>query len=314
MHDLIIIGGGPSAMSAGIYAARKKIKTLLICKELGGQLNEAGQVENYLGFESILGAELAQKFVSHLKKFDLEIKEKQEIKKIERLADSGFKILNGHNDKEQSRAIIITSGKCSRKLGVPGEEKFIGRGISFCAVCDAPLFKDKEVAVVGGGNAAVQSALEMAKYASKVYLLSLYSKLMADKFEQEKIKAASNIEVVFDVQVKEIQGDRFVSGLIYQDTPNLSLGGGRKEKKKLSVQGVHIEIGSIPSSNFIKDVVELNEKGEIKIDYQNRTSQPGIFAAGDVTNVSHKQIVIAAGEGAKAALNACEYLKDAPQM
>ena len=301
MRDLIIIGGGPAAMSAGIYAARKKLKTLLICKELGGQMNEAGQVENYLGFESILGMELAQKFVSHLRKFDLEIKEKQKVKEIKKSADSGFEILTGHNDKEQARALIITSGKGQKKLGVPGEEKFIGKGISFCAVCDAPLFKNKEVAVVGGGNAAVQSALEMAQYASKVYLLSLYPKLVADKIYQGKIEAASNIEILFNVQVKEIQGDKFVTGLIYQDKIS-------QEKKKLSVEGIHIEIGSVPSSNFIKGVVKLNKQGEIKIDSLNRTSQPGIFAAGDVTDVSHKQIVIAAGEGAKAALNAYGYL------
>ncbi|MBL7155440.1 MAG: FAD-dependent oxidoreductase [Candidatus Portnoybacteria bacterium] len=301
MRDLIIIGGGPAAMSAGIYAARKKLKTLLICKELGGQMNEAGQVENYLGFESILGMELAQKFVSHLRKFDLEIKEEQEIQEIKKLADSGFEILNVHHNKEQARALIITSGKGQKKLGVPGEEKFIGKGISFCAVCDAPLFKNKEVAVVGGGNAAVQSALEMAQYASKVYLLSLYPKLVADKIYQGKIEAASNIEILFNVQVKEIQGDKFVTGLIYQDKIS-------QEKKKLSVEGIHIEIGSVPSSNFIKGVVKLNKQGEIKIDSFNRTSQPGILAAGDVTDVSHKQIVIAAGEGAKAALNAYGYL------
>lgn len=301
MHDLIIIGGGPAAMSASIYAARKKLKTLLICKELGGQMNEAAQVENYLGFESILGIELAQKFVSHLRKFDLEIKERQEIQEIKKLADSGFEILTGHNDRYQAKALVITSGKGPKKLGVPGEEKFIGRGISFCAVCDAPLFKDKKVVVAGDGNAAVQSALEMAKYASKVYLLSLYPKLLADKLEQEKIKETSNIEVLFNVQVKEIQGNKFVTGLIYQDKVS-------QKEKKLSVQGIHIEVGSVPSSNFIKGVVKLNKQGEIKIDSLNRTSQPGIFAAGDVTDVSHKQIVIAAGEGAKAVLNAYDYL------
>lgn len=302
MNDLIIIGGGPAAMSAGIYAARKKLKTLLICKELGGQMNEAAQVENYLGFESILGAELAQKFVSHLRKFDLEIKEKEEVQEIKKLADSGFEILTGHNDKYQARALIIASGKGPKKLGLPNEEKFIGKGISFCAVCDSPLFKGKEVAVVGGGNAAAIAALEVAQYASKVYLLSLYSKLVADKLEQEKIKTASNISLLFNVQVKEIQGNKFVTGLIYQNKIS-------QEEKKLTVQGIHIEIGSVPSSNFIKGVVKLNKQGEIKIDPLNRTSQPGILAAGDVTDVSHKQIVIAAGQGAKAALNAYDYLK-----
>lgn len=301
MYDLIIIGGGPAAMSAGIYAARKKLKTLLITKNWSSQMNEAGQIENYLGFESILGAELAQKFVSHLRKFDLEIKEEQEVQEIKKSADEGFEILDDHHDKYQARALIITSGKGSKKLGVPNEEKFIGKGVSFCAICDAPLFKNKEVAVVGGGNAAGEAALETAKYASKVYLLSLHLKLVTDKIYQEKIKDTPNIEVLFNVQVKEIQGNKFVTGLIYQDKIS-------QEKKKLSVEGIHIEIGSVSSSNFVKGVVKLNKQGEIKIDSLNRTSQPGIFAAGDVTDVSHNQIVIAAGEGAKAALNAYDYL------
>jgi len=308
MYDLIIIGGGPAAINAGIYAARKKLKALLITKNWSSQINESGQIENYLGFESILGAELVQKFVSHLKKFDLEIKQGQEVQKIKKLTDGGFEILDGRNNKEQARALIIAIGKGPKKLGVPGEEKFIGKGISFCAICDAPLFKNKEVAVVGGGNAAVVSALEMAKYASKVYLLSLYPKLVADKLEQERIKAIPNIEVLFNVQVKEIQGDKFVTGLIYQDASRLN-SSKDQEKKKLSVQGIHIEIGSVANSSLVENVVELNKQGEIKIDSQNRTSQAGIFAAGDVTDVSHKQIVIAAGEGAKAALNAYDYLQ-----
>jgi alkyl hydroperoxide reductase subunit F len=302
MYDLIIIGGGPAAITAGIYSARKKLKILLICKTFGGQINEAGQVENYLGFESMPGAELVQKFVSHLKRFDLEIKEKREVKEIKKLTDGGFEVMTGSHDKYQAKALLIASGKKPRKLDVPGEEEYIGKGISFCAVCDAPLFKDREVAVVGGGNAAAESTLEMAKYASKVYLLNLYPKLMADKIYQEKIKTASNINVLFNIQVKEIQGDKFVTGLIYQDKVS-------QEKKKLTVEGIHIEIGSVPSSDFIKNVIELNKKGEIKIDSQNRTSQPNIFAAGDVTDISHKQIVIAAGEGAKAALNAYEFLQ-----
>ncbi len=302
MYDLIIIGGGPAAITAGIYAARKKLKILLICKTLGGQMNEAGQIENYLGFESISGAELVQKFVSHLKRFDLEIKEKKEVKEIKKLTDGGFEVMTGHQDRYQAKALIIASGKKSRKLGVLGEEEYIGKGISFCAICDAPLFKNREIAVVGGGNAAIESALEMAKYASKVYILSLGPNLIADKLEREKIKTASNINILFNIQVKEIQGDKFVTGLIYQDKVS-------QKKKKLAVEGIHIEIGSVPSSDFIKNVIELNKKGEIKIDSQNRTSQPNIFAAGDVTDISHKQIIIAAGEGAKAALNVYEYLQ-----
>lgn len=300
MYDLIIIGGGPAALSAGIYAARKKLNILLLAKEWGGQMNEAARIENYLGFDSVLGPELVQKFIAHLKKFDVEIKEKQEVQEIKEV-NSGFEVLSVNGDKHQGKSLIIASGKGPKKLGVPGEKEFIGKGVSFCATCDAPLFANKKVAVIGGGNAAAEAALETSKYASEIYLLALNSKLRIDKVEQEKIKAASNIKILFNVQVKEIQGDKFVTGLIYHDKIS-------KEEKRLSVEGVYVEIGSVPLSNFAKNVVELNKEEEIKIDHKNRTSCSGIFAAGDVTDVSHKQIIIAAGEGAKAALSASEYL------
>ncbi|OPL12076.1 MAG: hypothetical protein AVO34_02380 [Firmicutes bacterium ML8_F2] len=300
IYDIIIIGGGPAALSAGIYAARKKLNLLLLVKEWGGQMNEAARIENYLGFNSISGAELVHKFITHLKKFDLEIKENQEIKEVKK-AGLEFEVISVNGDKHQGKSLIIASGKGPKKLGVPGEEEFIGKGVSFCATCDAPLFANKKVAVIGGGNAAAEAALETSEYASEIYLLALNPKLRIDKVEQEKIKAASNIKILFNVQVEKIQGNKFVTGLVYRDKIS-------QEEKKMSVEGVYIEIGSVPISNFVKSVVELNKEGEIKTDFRNMTSCPGIFAAGDVTDVFHKQIIIAAGEGAKAAISASEYL------
>ena len=301
MYDLIIIGGGPAAVSAGIYAARKKLKTILITKGWGGQMALAPEIENYAGFESITGAELVSKFTQHLKKNELEIKEGVEIKDI-KLVDNLVEV-KVNDDVYQAKVAIITTGRNPRKLGLPNEDKFIGKGISYCSTCDAPLFRDKEVAVIGGGNMGLGTALDLITYASKVYILEYSPELKADKYFQEKIKKIDKIEVITSVKVAEIKGDQFVSSLTYSN------GTGGKNKE-LPVQGIFVAIGSDASSFLVKNVVELNKENEIKIDSRNRTSQPNIFAAGDVTDISHKQIVIAAGEGAKAALNAYDYLQN----
>ena len=301
MYDLIIIGGGPAAVSAGIYAARKKLKTILITKGWGGQMALAPEIENYAGFESITGAELVSKFTQHLKKNELEIKEGVEIKDI-KLVDNLVEV-KANDDVYQAKVAIITTGRNPRKLGLPNEDKFIGKGISYCSTCDAPLFRDKEVAVIGGGNMGLGTALDLITYASKVYILEYSPELKADKYFQEKIKKIDKIEVITSVKVAEIKGDQFVSSLTYSN------GTGGKNKE-LPVQGIFVAIGSDASSFLVKNVVELNKEDEIKIDSRNRTSQPNIFAAGDVTDISHKQIVIAAGEGAKAALNAYDYLQN----
>ncbi len=301
MYDLIIIGGGPAAISAGIYGARKKIKILLITKTWGGQMALGPQIENYPGFESILGTELVNKMVAQLKKNDLEIKEGLQAKKIELVNNGSIVEVKTENGSYQTKALIIATGRTPRKLGLPNEEKYIGKGVSYCATCDAPIFKDKEVAIIGGANAGFELALELVKYASKVHILEADSQVKADKCLQEKVKKFPQVNILTDSRVKEIQGNQFVKGLGYQDKA------GRKE---IALQGIFIAIGSVPNFFLVKDVVELNKQGEIKIDARNRTSQPNIFAAGDVTDVSHKQIVIAAGEGARAALNAYEYLNN----
>ena len=300
MYDLIIIGGGPAAISAGIYAARKKIKTILITESWGGQMTTAPLVENYPGFESISGMDLVTKFTNHLKKNEIEIKEGVKVKEIKN-SDSIIEVKTNSNSYE-SKAIIITTGRIPKKLGLSREEEFIGKGISYCAVCDAPLYKDKIVAVIGGANAGLGTALSLTAYASKIYVLEFLPKLNADEILQEKIKKSAQITLLTNVEIKEFKGNKFVNGLVYENRIS-------GENKEIPVEGIFISIGSVSNSSLVKNMVELNEQGEIKIDSKNRTSQPNIFAAGDVTDISHKQIVIAAGEGAKAALNAYEYLQ-----
>lgn len=302
IYDLIIIGGGPAGMSAGIYAARKKLKTLLITKELGGQPKEAWEIENYLGFEKILGVDLAQKFAGHLEKFsqDIEIKEGEGVEKIAKIANNGFEVSVGKN-AYQAKAVIIATGSSPRRLNIPDEEKFIGRGVVYCATCDAPIFAGKTVAVIGAGNSGMDAALQLTKYATKIYLINKYPDLSkGDREYAEKVKNSDSIEMINNAQIKEIKGDKFVSSVLVTQNG---------ETREIPVHGVFVEIGNIPSLHFLDDLVKYNQKGEIVINPENNMSScPGIFAAGDATNIPHKQIIIAAGEGAKAALGAYEYL------
>ncbi|MEA2113066.1 MAG: FAD-dependent oxidoreductase [Patescibacteria group bacterium] len=300
MYDLIIIGGGPAAISAGIYAARKKLKILLICKDWGGQAVLAPSVENYTGIEPISGMELIERMVKQLQENEIEIKEGLEAKKVKLVDNNSAVEIKTKDGSYKGRALIVATGQILRKMGLPNEEKFIGKGIVFCATCDAPLFKSKKVAVIGGGNSAVNTALEAAVYAEKVYLLAR-SVLRADEILQDKIKKSDKIEIITGAPIKEIRGEKFVSGLVYLDKNS-------GEEKEILVEGIFVAIGSDANSFLVKDVVELNKRGEIKIDYCNTTSRSNIFAAGDVTGVLYKQIIIAAGEGAKAALSAYKYL------
>lgn len=300
MFDLIIIGGGPAAISAGIYAARKKIKTLLITKDWGGQIRTTSIVENYPGFESIKGPDLVNKFVDQLKQNELEIKEGIEVKEIKKESDKLVKVKTDNNSY-QAETLIVATGGNYKKLDLPGEKEFVNKGVSYCVTCDGPLFKNKQVAVVGGGNAGLEAALDLINYASKIYLLEFLPQLTGDEFLQDKVNNNSKITILTNVLIKEIKGEQFVNKLVYQERDSEKI-------KEILIEGVFVAIGLVANSSLVKNVVELNKQGEIKIDSQNRTSQPNIFAAGDVTDVSHKQIVVAAGQGARAALNAYQYL------
>lgn len=306
MFDLIIIGGGPAGISAGIYAARKKLNTLLITKDFIGQSGNALNVENYPGFESIAGIELMGKFKKHLERFAIDINEGENVKKIER-KNGVFEITTSEKDRYLARAVIITSGRDPRPLEVPGEKEFIGKGVSYCVTCDGVFFSGKTVAVVGGGNAGFYAAEELAKYCPKIYLLEGGSRLRADEIIQERVRGIEKIEVICNAKIQEIHGKDFVTSLVYEDQAS-------KKKIELAVSGIIVEIGSIPATGFINNLVDFNEKDEIKIDPATcATKTPGLFAAGDVTDVKYKQIIIACGEGAKAALSAYEYLQNTNQ-
>lgn len=298
-YDVVIIGAGPAGLAAGVYSARKMLKTLVISKDVGGQAAWSWEVDNYLGYQLITGAELVEHFYEHIKKFDVELREKVEVNSLQVRED----VFTVTSDKGEYRApaVIVASGKVPRSLNVPGEREFRGRGVAYCATCDGPLFAHKDVAVVGSGNAGLDAALQLSRIANHIYLINAEQKCTGDEATRELVLKAENIQLLHRTRVREIAGEVFVKSLKVE-----GLDDGKEED--LPVSGVFIEIGSIPSTSFLSGRIELNEAGEIPIDSNNRTSIPGIFAAGDVTNVIEKQIIIAAGEGAKAALSAYAYI------
>ncbi len=303
MYDLIIIGGGPAGITAGIYSARQRINTLLIAKDFAGQIaRKAVAVENYLGFDKVSGIDLVKKFEKHLRKFKVDI-ERDLVIKVKK-SNKFFFVFTKNKRKFQAKAVIMASGTDLKLLKVPGEKKFTGRGVSYCSVCDGPLFGGKTVAIIGGGDAGFETAIFLSKLAKKIYILEYNSGVSADTENQEIVRKTGRVEVITNVALKQIKGSQFVNSIIYQD---------RKTGKKitLSLEGVFIEIGSQPAILPIKELVDFNEKDEIKINLKTgATKTAGLFAAGDVTEIKDKQIIIAAGEGAKAALSAYEYLQN----
>lgn len=302
MHDLIIIGGGPAGMTAGIYASRLGLKTLLITKSFGGQIaKKAVAIENYPGFDKISGIELVQKMEKHLKSLEINI-EMDEVRKVEKKNKSFF--VSTKSKKEfQAKTLVLASGADPRPLEVPGEKEFIGKGVSYCAVCDGPLFSEKTVVVIGGGNAGFETAIFLGQHAKKIYILEYAPEVGADATNQEIVKKSGKAEIITNVALKEIKGKDFVDSIIYEDRKS-------GEEKTLKVQGVFVEIGYQPATSYVKGLVDFNERDEIKVDYETcQTKTPGLFAAGDVNVGSAKQIVTAAGEGAKAALAAYNYIQ-----
>ncbi|MGQ9703934.1 MAG: NAD(P)/FAD-dependent oxidoreductase [Actinomycetota bacterium] len=298
LHDVIIIGAGPAGLSAGVYCARKMLDTLVISSNVGGQAAWSWEVENYLGYQLITGVELVERFREHLENFRVELLEGRTVVSLSR-EGSGFRVVTDRGEEFHSRAAIAASGKVPRKLGVPGEDEFRGRGVAYCATCDAPLFRGKKVAVIGGGNSALDAALQLAQIAERVHLLTIEPALDGDEIRRRQVLESPGVEVRTSSRVLAIRGSTFVEGIEFTS---------EGKEGSLEVQGVFIEIGSVPSTAFLPPEVELNSAGEIVIDSNNRTSLPGLFAAGDVTNVLEKQIIIAAGEGAKAALSASAWL------
>jgi len=305
MYDVIIIGGGPAGLSAAVYASRFKMKTLLITPVIGGNVNEAFLIENYLGFKSIQGGELAQKFAEHASAYGAEIKTGERVVKIEK-ANGYFTITTDIGNIYDGKTLILATGLKKRKLGIPGEEEFKGKGVSYCAVCDAFFFRDKVVAVIGGGASAITGALKLAEVAKKVYVIYRRGKenLRAEPIWIERALSNPKIEFIFHTNVKEIRGNESVNCVIL-DNPY-------KGNDTLDVEGVFIEIGSIPDLNLPKQVgLETDEDGTIKVNEDCSTNVEGVFAAGDITTGSNRvrQIITAAAEGAIAAISVFMYLK-----
>jgi len=286
-------------MTAAVYAMRKRLSTLLISKEIGGQMLKTWGIENYMGYQFVTGAELTTKFEEQVKINEIEVLRNENVVEVERHGDA-FKVTTEGGVEYAGRAVIIATGKNPRTLGIPGEEDFLGRGVTYCATCDGPMFSGMDVAVVGGGNSAVTVALELSRIASRVYVVSRRG-WRADKAISENAEAAENIERIDGFLPSKIRGDRLVESIMLKQFE----GTGQRE---LAVRGVFVEIGSVPNSGFAGELVELNRGGEIVVNHNCETSFPGVFAAGDVTDVPEKQIIVAAGEGAKAALSVFRYI------
>ncbi len=298
LHDIIIVGGGPAGLTAAVYAARKMLDVLLVTQNIGGQALYSLDVENYMGYQFISGQDLMDRFEKQVEKYNVK-KVFSDVKSVEKI-DDAFITRSEKGDEYRGKTVIIATGKKSRTLNAKGLDRLIGRGVSYCATCDAPFFMDMDVAVVGGGNSAITAAYELMNIARKVYLVNR-SPLKADEIYLEKIRDAPNIERLVGYELVEVTGDDALNSATLR---NLSDG----SSVTLPVAGMFIEIGLIPNSAVVKDLVSLNKNDEIIVSCDCSTSLPGVFAAGDVTIVPEKQIIVAAGEGAKAAISAYKYL------
>lgn len=301
MYDLIILGGGPAGLTAGLYAARSRLKTVLIEKTyLGGQIVNTYQLENYPGYEEITGADLVAKMEAQVRKHGLEIV----LEDVESLDITGEikRVKTANNKVYEAKAIILAMGATPRKLGVPNEDRFIGAGISFCATCDGAFYRDAVVAVIGGGNTAVEDALYLTKFAKKVYIIHRRDQLRATKIEQEKAFANEKIEFIWNTVVVDVEGEYGVERIRLK---NVKTG----EESTLNVEGVFVAIGYDPNTELVKGIVELDEYGYIITDDDMKTNIPGVFAAGDIRHKLLRQVITAAGDGATAAYAAEKYIE-----
>jgi thioredoxin-disulfide reductase len=301
MYDTIIIGAGPAGMTAAIYAARREMKTLVIGREIGGQMIWASEIENYPGFKTINSYDLISQMQEQVKGLGVEIKT-EEVKKIEKTEEGDF-ILHSGREEYKTKTIIIAMGLAPRRLAIPGEEEFSGKGVSYCANCDGPFYKGKIAAVVGGGNAALDAAEVMSKIAKKVYLIHRRDEFKGFEILVDEVKKKENIELILDSEPKEISGQGKVEKIKVLNNKT-------QEEKELEIDGVFIEVGRIAHTDLVGEFVERDNSNQITVDEKNMTKTPGLFAAGDVTNKSEfKQITIAMGQATVAALAAYQYLQ-----
>lgn len=300
MYDLAILGAGPGGLTAAVYAARKELSVVMIAREIGGQTTLTADIENYMGFEMISGAELSAKFHEQVAKFPVDLKIGQIVTKIEAVGDH-FRMETDGNETVEARAVVISTGKRSRPLGIESEQRLRGRGVSYCSICDGPLYKGLRVAVIGGGNSAVTSVLDLMAVASHITVVNIADDWQADPILIHRAQQSDKVDWVLGHRLVDILGGEEVTGIAIT-----SRDGG--ETREIPVEGVFVEVGLIPNTGFLQGFVDLNERGEVIVDCRTRTSRPGVYAAGDVTSAPDKQIIVAAGEGAKAALVAYEFL------
>ncbi|MFA5069487.1 MAG: FAD-dependent oxidoreductase [Candidatus Omnitrophota bacterium] len=296
MYDLIIIGAGPAGITAAIYASRKRMSLLVLSKDIGGQTLWTADIENYTGYNIVTGAQLSDKFREHIKVYGINVSEDEAVQSL--VKRDGILTVKTGKDSYGAKAVIVASGKTPKMLDVPGEEEFRNKGVAYCATCDGPLFAGKRVSVVGGGNSALSAAIALSRIAGRVSVINNTMALAGDVILQEALEKAANVTIYNDAIVQGIVGDNFVTGI------DVSLPQGQT---RIPLEGVFVEIGLTPNSGFAKDI-RKNSLGEIEIDCACQTSVSGVFSAGDVTDVPEKQIIIAAGEGAKAALSAFDYI------
>jgi len=296
MHDLLIIGGGPAGVSAGVYASRKQLKTLLVTKEWGGQSTVSNDIQNWIGTPSISGNDLAESLKNHLDTYAgdcVEVISDQTVTNIEK-TDAGYLVTLSDESQHEAKAILIASGSSRRRLNVPKADEFEHKGVTYCASCDGPIFAGQDVAVIGGGNAGFETAAQLLAYAKSVTLLQRAGQYKADPVTVEKVLGHENMTGILNAETVAVQGDQFVNGLTYRDIES-------NEEATLPVTGVFVEIGMIPNTAFAKDLLELDEYNRIKIDpWTQKTSAENIWAAGDCTNVRHHQNNISAGDGVRA--------------
>ena len=301
LYDVTVIGSGPAAVSAAIYAARKGLNVAMVGVKIGGQVLDTNEIENIIGTVSTTGAKFAETLEKHLKEYEIAFKEGHLVKEIKE--DGKDKLLMTDDGKSyKTKTVIVATGAKPRSLNIPGEAEYVGKGVHYCSTCDGPFYKGLNVAVIGGGNSGVEAALDLSGIAKSVTLIEFMPELKADKVLQEKLAEQSNIKTILNSATVKVNGNEFVESIVYKSRET-------DEEKTLNVEGMFVEIGLSPRSEVVKDLVETNKIGEIVINPENNsTSVAGIFAAGDVTSIRQKQIIIAMGEGAKAALGAFEYL------
>ncbi|MBL0150072.1 MAG: alkyl hydroperoxide reductase subunit F [Ideonella sp.] len=308
-YDMLVVGGGPAGAAAAIYAARKGIRTGVVAERFGGQVLDTLSIENFVSVPETEGPKFAAALEQHVRRYDVDVMNAQRVKRLKPAQSAGglIELALDSGATLKARSLIVATGARWRELNVPGEQAYRNKGVAYCPHCDGPLFKGKRVAVVGGGNSGVEAAIDLAGIASEVTLLEYADALRADAVLTDKLESMPNVRIVTSAQTTEVQGNgRQVTGLVYRDR---STG----QSRTIGLEGVFVQIGLQPNTDWLQGTLELSRQGEIVVDPRGQTSLPGVFAAGDVTTVPFKQIIIATGDGAKAALGAFDHLMRQPQ-